>query len=100
MELLDAYTTLRGKLQRYEEQGWLLPCPETERSRFLAFAEIDLIPLTRRLATVLQQAGIPAHVAVHGDGLGGERLVGFDEIEVSRLPARLLQSHARSGDRA
>lgn len=64
MELLDAYTKLQGKLQHYEEQGWITPSPEAERSRFLAFAEIDLIPLTRRLATVLQQAGIPAHVAI------------------------------------
>lgn len=67
MELLDAYTKLQGKLQRYEEQGWLLPCPEAERSRFLAFAEIDLIPLVRRLATVLQQAGIPAQTVVQLD---------------------------------
>ena len=64
MELLDAYTKLQGKLQRYEEQGWMTPCPDAERSRFLAFAEIDLIPLVRRLATILQQAGISAHVAV------------------------------------
>lgn len=64
MELLDAYTKLQGKLQRYEEQGWITPCPNAERSRFLAFAEIDLIPLTRRLAAILQQAGTAAHVVV------------------------------------
>lgn len=67
MELLDAYTKLQGKLQRYEEQGWITPCSDSEHSRFLAFAEIDLIPLTRRLTTVLQQAGIPAQTIVKLD---------------------------------
>ena len=60
MQLLDAYSQFQGRLQRYEEQGWITPGTDVERTRFLAFAEIDLIPLTRRLATILQQAGIPA----------------------------------------
>ena len=67
MQLFDAYSRLQGRLQRYEEEGWLTPCPDAERSHFLAFAEIDLIPLTRRLATVLQQAGIPAQTVVQLD---------------------------------
>jgi|CXWL01.1.fsa_nt_gi hypothetical protein len=37
-----------------------MPSPEAERSCFLAFAETDLIPLTRRLVMILNQAGIPA----------------------------------------
>lgn len=60
MQLFEAYTTLQGKLQQYEEKGWIMPNSDAERSRFLAFAETDLIPLTRRLATILNQAGIPA----------------------------------------
>lgn len=60
MQLLDAYAQLQGRLQRYEEQGVITPSPDAERSRFVAFAELDLIPLCRRLVTVLQQAGIPA----------------------------------------
>lgn len=64
MELLDAYTKLQGRLQHYEENGWMTPSPDAQLSRFLAFAEIDLIPLTRRLAAILQQAGMAAHVVV------------------------------------
>lgn len=60
MYLFEAYTTIQGKLQQYEEKGWITPAPEAARSRFLAFAETDLIPLTRRLATILNQAGVPA----------------------------------------
>ena len=90
MELLDAYTKLQGKLQRYEEQGWLSPRLDAERSRFLAFAEIDLIPLVRRLAAILQQAGIPAHVAIELE----ERNMWFglflDETQTRGL---LLQPH-------
>lgn len=67
MHLLDAYTRLQGQLQRYEEQGWLIPNPDSTRLRFVAFAEIELIPLTRRLETVLQQAGIPAQTVVKLD---------------------------------
>lgn len=60
MQLFEAYTTFQSKLQQYEEKRWIMPNPEAERSRFLAFAETDLISLTRRLATILNQAGIPA----------------------------------------
>lgn len=60
MYLFEAYTTIQGKLQQYEEKGWITPAPKAARSRFLAFAETDLIPLTRRLATILNQAGVPA----------------------------------------
>lgn len=67
MHLLDAYTRLQGQLQRYEEQGLLIPNPDSTRLRFVAFAEIELIPLTRRLETVLQQAGIPAQTVVKLD---------------------------------
>ncbi len=67
MQLFDAYSKLQGQLRRYEEHGWLIPNPESARLRFLAFAEIELIPLTRRLATVLQQAGIPAQTVVQLD---------------------------------
>lgn len=62
MQLFDAYTTLQGKLQQYEETGQLTPHPNTAHARFLAFAEADLMPLTRRLATILNQAGIPAQI--------------------------------------
>ncbi|HRB16180.1 MAG TPA: hypothetical protein PK224_10350 [Nitrospira sp.] len=61
MQLCEAYTTLQNKLQQYEETGRLTPRPDAMRSRFLAFAEADLMPLTRRLATILTQAGIPAY---------------------------------------
>lgn len=90
MELLDAYTKLQGKLQRYEEQGWMTPCPDAERSRFLAFAEIDLIPLARRLAAILQQAGIPAHVAIELE----ERNMWFGLfLDETRTRGLLLQPH-------
>lgn len=60
MQQFEAYTTLHEKLQQYEETGRLTPHPDATRARFLAFAEADLMPLTRRLATILNQAGIPA----------------------------------------
>lgn len=60
MQLFDAYTALQQKLQQYERTGRLTPHPDSPRTRFLAFAEADLMPLTRRLATILSQAGIPA----------------------------------------
>jgi len=60
MQLFEAYTTLQEKLQQYEEAGRHRPHPDGTRARFLAFAEADLIPLTRRLATIVGQAGIPA----------------------------------------
>lgn len=63
MQLFEAYTTLQEKLQQYEEMGRLRPHPDATRARFLAFAEADLLPLTRRLATILNQAGIPAQTA-------------------------------------
>ena len=59
MQLFEAYTTLQGKLQQYEESGRLMPHPSARRERFRAFAEADLMPLSRRLATILTQAGIP-----------------------------------------
>jgi hypothetical protein len=65
MQMLDAYPKLQGRLRRYEEEGLLIPNPDSAQMRFLAFAEIDLIPLTRRLATLLQQAGIPAQTVVN-----------------------------------
>lgn len=58
MQLSDAYMRLQGKLQKYEEKGWITPDADAERWRFLAFAEGDLIPMIQRLATILQQAGI------------------------------------------
>lgn len=67
MQLFDAYPKLQGQLRRYEEHGLLIPDPDSARMRFLAFAEIDLIPLTRRLATLLHQAGIPARTVVKLD---------------------------------
>lgn len=67
MQLFDPYLKLQGQLRRYEEHGWLIPNPESARLRFLAFAEIELIPLTRRLTAVLQQAGIPAQTVVQLD---------------------------------
>jgi hypothetical protein len=90
MELLGAYTKLQGKLQRYEEQGWITPCPDAERSRFLAFAEIDLIPLARRLATILRQAGISAYVAVELEDRNMWLGLFLDETRTRGL---LLQSH-------
>ncbi len=63
MQLCEAYTTLQGKLQQYEETGRLTPHPDAMRERFRAFAEADLMPLTRRLATILTQAGIPAETS-------------------------------------
>ncbi len=67
MQHPETFTTLHTLLQRYEEQGWLTPCPGTERSRFLAFAANDVVPLTRRLTTLLQQAGISAQDVVELD---------------------------------
>ncbi len=61
MQLFEAYSKLQGRLQQYEEKGWIHPTPDIGVARFQAFAEPDLIPLTRRLVTILQQAGIPAH---------------------------------------
>ncbi|MDP3092195.1 MAG: hypothetical protein Q8N04_16100 [Nitrospira sp.] len=63
----NAYPKLQGQLRRYEEHGLLIPDPASARMRFLALAEIDLIPLARRLATLLQQAGIPACTVVQLD---------------------------------
>lgn len=60
MYLLEAFTTLRTFLQQYEEHSGISASPATKRLRFLAFADIELIPLMRRLTTLLQQAGIPA----------------------------------------
>ncbi len=68
MQLFDAYTTLQQKLQQYERMGRLTPHPEASRLRFLAFAEADLMPLTRRLATILCQAGIPAEASAQPEG--------------------------------
>ena len=65
MQLFDAYPKLQGQLRRYEEHGLLIPDPDSARMRFLAFAEIDLIPLIRRLETILQQAGVPAQTVVN-----------------------------------
>ena len=67
MQLFEAYSKLQGQLRRYEEQGVIVPNPDSARLRFLTFAEIELIPLTRRLATVLQQNGIPAQTVVKLD---------------------------------
>lgn len=68
MQLFEAYTTLQGKLQQYEESGRLMPHPSARRERFRAFAEADLMPLSRRLATILTQAGIPAYTEAQLDG--------------------------------
>ena len=64
MHLLEAFTTLQTFLHRYEEQGGISPTPEMNQLRFLAFAEVELVPIIRRVTTVLQQAGIPAHDVV------------------------------------
>ena len=43
---------------------------------------------------------VPAHVLVDRAGLGGEGLVGLDEVEVARGPSGLFQRLARSRDRS
>lgn len=68
MQLFDAYITLQQKLQQYERTGRLTPHPDATRARFLAFADADLVPLTRRLATILSQAGIPAQASAQLEG--------------------------------
>ena len=68
MQRSEADTTLQGKLQQYEESGRLTPHPDARRERFRAFAEADLTPLTRRLATILTQAGIPAYTEAQLEG--------------------------------
>src|SRR5580765_3267410 len=40
-----------------------------------------------RAAVHVDLARIPAHLAIDGDGLGGERLVDLHEIQVLRLPS-------------
>lgn len=100
MQLFDAYTNLQQKLQQYERTGQLTPHPEAARPRFLAFAEADLMPLARRLATILCQAGIPAEASaqLEGDALwfgvflddrwsAGVYLQPFDDISM-RLTIR------------
>ena len=42
--------------------------------------------------------GIPAQLLVDGTGLGGERLIGLDQVEILGLPARLLQRLAGGGN--
>ena len=44
--------------------------------------------------------GVPAHVLVHGAGLGGERFIGLHQVQVGGLPARLLQRRPGGGDGA
>ena len=43
---------------------------------------------------------IPAHVLVDGAGLGGEGFIGFHQVQIGGLPARLLQRLARGRDGA
>src|SRR5262245_8725815 len=43
--------------------------------------------------------GIPAEVLVDGAGLGGERLVGFHQVEIVDLPAALLEPAAQGRNR-
>ncbi len=62
MQLFEAYTSLQEKLQQYKQTGQPTPNSDGTHARFLAFAEADLIPLTCRLAAILNQAGIPAQV--------------------------------------
>lgn len=65
MHLSEAFTTLQGKLRQYEESERFMPSRDARRERFRAFAEADLMPLTRRLATILTQGGIPASTKTH-----------------------------------
>src|SRR5262249_47795061 len=48
-----------------------------------------------RAAVDVDLGGIPAEVLVDRAGLGGERLVRLDQIEVVDLPAGLLERRAR-----
>ena len=41
---------------------------------------------------------VPAHLLVHGAGLGGEGFVGFDEIKFRSFPAGFFQDGLRGGD--
>ena len=42
--------------------------------------------------------GIPAQLLVHGAGLGGESLIGLDQIQIGGFPAGLLQRQLGSGN--
>ena len=44
--------------------------------------------------------GVPAQLLADRQGLGGEGLVGLDQVEVGQLPAGLVQAAAGGGDRA
>ena len=53
-----------------------------------------------RAAVDVDDRGIPAEVLVDRERLGGERLIGFDKIEVLDRPACLFQRLADGGNRA
>src|SRR5271157_1375582 len=56
----------------------------------------DRMPERDGAAIDVDFAGIPAEVLVDRAGLGGESLVGLDEVEVLDLPAGLLERGTRS----
>src|SRR5262245_53853884 len=51
----------------------------------------DRMPNGDGAAIDVDLVGVPTEALVDGAGLGGERLVGFDEVEVLDGPARLFQ---------
>jgi|CXWL01.1.fsa_nt_gi hypothetical protein len=56
----DPFTPLRAVLRHYHDSGRLRIASDMARDRFLAYAEIDLLPLCRRLCHVLRQEGLSA----------------------------------------
>src|SRR5262249_48355478 len=66
--------------QRHQHAGARRPDRMAQRNR--AAVDVDLV-------------GVPAEVLVDRAGLGRERLVRLDQIEVLDLPARLLERCAR-----
>src|SRR5215213_2028086 len=55
----------------------------------------DRMPERNGAAVDVDLGGIPAEVLVDRAGLGGEGLIGLDQIEVANIPAGLLQRGAR-----
>src|SRR3546814_7501098 len=58
-----------------------------------------LFPYTTLFRSV-DLGGVPAHFLVHRQRLRGERLIGFDQIEIGDFPARLFERAAARGHRS
>jgi hypothetical protein len=56
----DPFAPLRAVLRHHHDTGRLRIASDMARDRFLAYAEIDLLPLFRRLCHVLRQEGLSA----------------------------------------